>query len=152
MTSIITELCQNFGIGLLLMYLETVLIKEPLYLIIFSRLFYQKEMEIIGKSKLIPFEIFVSIKVPIQLKLQYSFEFFIIQCFGWKEVKPLVRKNHIGLPFILKWSYVILWNRLNSASVYYDTKLFYIAKEMCFPQIWLLLCAGLCQWRRSYRV
>ena len=106
MTSIITELCQNFGIGLLLMYLETVLIKEPLYLIIFSRLFYQKEMEIIGKSKLIPFEIFVSIKVPIQLKLQYSFEFFIIQCFGWKEVKFLVRKNHIGLPFILKWSYI----------------------------------------------
>ena len=106
MTSIITELCQNFGIGLLLMYLETVLIKEPLYLIIFSRLFYQKEMEIIGKSKLIPFEIFVSIKVPIQLKLQYSFEFFIIQCFGWKGVKFLVRKNHIGLPFILKWSYI----------------------------------------------
>ena len=56
MTSNITELCLNFGIGLLLMYLETVSIKEPLYLIIFSRSFYRKEMEIIGESK------FVSLK------------------------------------------------------------------------------------------
>ena len=56
MTSNITELCQNFGIGLLLMYLETVSIKETPYLIIFSRSFYRKEMEIIGESK------FVSLK------------------------------------------------------------------------------------------
>ena len=53
MTSNITELCQNFGIGLLLMYLETVSIKETPYLIIFSHSFYLKEMEIIGKSKFI---------------------------------------------------------------------------------------------------
>ena len=35
------------------MYLEIVSIKEPPYLIIFSRSFYRKEMEIIGKSKFI---------------------------------------------------------------------------------------------------
>ena len=56
MSSNITELCQNFGIGLLLMYLETAWIKEPLYLIIFSRSFYRKEMEIIGESKFISFK------------------------------------------------------------------------------------------------
>ena len=138
MTSNIAELCQNFGIGLLLMYLETVSIKEPPYLIIFSRSFYQKEMEIIGKSKFIsksPWSrvkakqdqarlfkwprawqiknIYQNIKAK-RARLNLRFWIFLGQLnfsisyhiFGHKEVKSLVGKKYIVLPFILKWSHV----------------------------------------------